>query len=319
MAAFRARRVAAVAVVAGALASGCGAAGDPTGVLGGNQDAEVRVATTTNFITDTVEQIGGSRVSVEGLMGPGVDPHLYKASAGDVETLREADVIFYGGLLLEGKMSEVLAELSAEVPAVAVSEAVPEDRLLDPPVGAAPEEEHDPHVWFDPESWKFAATAIRDELIEIDPEGKAEYEANTDRFLAEIDRLVEEGKSAFAEVPAGRRVLITSHDAFAYFGRTFGLEVFGIQGISTASEATTADIDRIADVIAEREIPAVFVESSVPRQTIDAVVAAAEQRGQEVSVGGELFSDAAGDEGTPDGTYIGMVRANIETISEALR
>lgn len=308
-----------LAVIAALLAAGCGATGEKEGVASdGGADAALQVATTTNFITDTVAQVGGDRVSVTGLMGPGVDPHLYKASAGDVETLRDADAIFYGGLYLEGKMAEVLGELSEQVPSVAVSEAIPERRLLAPPANAAPEEEYDPHVWFDPASWAYAVEVVRDELSELDPAGAAAYRRNAERLLAEMRELEREGRAAFEGVPERRRLLVTSHDAFEYFGRAFGLDVFAIQGISTADEATTADVDRIAALVAERDVPSVFVESSVPKQTIEAVIAAARERGHEVEIGGELFSDAAGEEGTPEGTYPGMVRHNIETISEGL-
>ncbi|MBX5441196.1 MAG: zinc ABC transporter substrate-binding protein [Solirubrobacteraceae bacterium] len=318
----RLRAPALAATAAALVLAGCGVATDDQridGGRGGGEDAVLTVATTTNFITDTVQRIGGDRVAVTGLMGPGVDPHLYKASAGDVRTLREADAIFYGGLFLEGKMAEVLEELSERVPTVAVSEAIPEDRLLDPPAGAAPEEEHDPHVWFDPSLWAYAVEAIRDQLTELDPEGGAAYRRNADRLLAEMRELEERGRATIAEIPERRRVLVTSHDAFAYFGRAFGLDVHAIQGISTADEATTADVERIAELIAERGVPAVFVESSVPRQTIEAVIAAARDRGHEVRIGGELYSDAAGDAGTPEGTYVGMVQANIDTIAEGLR
>jgi len=315
-----AKRSLLAALAAGAIAlAGCGAAGEPIdGGSTGGEDAELSVAATTNFIADTVRQVGGDRVRVDGLMGAGIDPHLYKASAGDVATLRNADAIFYGGLFLEGKMAEVLDELAEHKPTVAVSEAIPESGLLDPPSGAAPEEEHDPHVWFDPSLWAHAVAAIRDQLIELDPAGAADYRRNADTLLAEMRRVEREGRAAFAEVPERQRVLITSHDAFAYFGRAFGLDVHAIQGLSTADEATTADIDRIADLVASRGVPAVFVESSVPRQTIEAVVAAVRDRGVEVEIGGELYSDAAGELGTPEGTYPGMVEANVETVSKGL-
>ncbi len=298
---------------------GCGAAGEKVGGGGGGDSARIQVATTTNFITDTARQVGGDRVEVTGLMGPGVDPHLYKASAGDVQTLRDADVIFYGGLYLEAKLGEVLEGVGDEIPSVAVSEAIPERELLDPPAGAAPEEEHDPHVWFDPSLWAHAVKAVRDGLTEVDPDGRVEYRANADRLLSEMRALEREGREAFAGIPERKRVLITSHDAFAYFGSAFGLDVYGIQGISTAAEATTADVERVAGLVAERGVPSVFVESSVPRQTIEAVIAGARERGHTVRIGGELFSDAAGAESTPEGTYVGMVRSNIEKIARGLR
>jgi len=307
------------AVALGALAlAGCGAAGGDVGGGGGGGDAAVEVVATTNFVADTAREVGGDRVSVTGLMGPGIDPHLYKASAGDVETLREAEVIFYNGHYLEGKMAEVLAEMGERVPSVAVAEAIPESELLPPPAGAPDEEEFDPHVWFDPSLWRYAVEAVRDQLIESDPAGEEAYVANADRLLAELRELERYGRDRIATIPEQRRVLVTSHDAFRYLGRVFDLDVVGIQGISTVDEATTADVDRVADLIAERDVRAVFIESSVPQQTIDAVVAAARERGSGVGVGGELFSDAAGEEGTPEGTYVGMVRANVDTIASEL-
>ena len=318
--AIRKRGLAALAAATVVALAGCGAAGERVedGGSTGGEDAVLSVAATTNFIADTVRAVGGDRVAVTGLMGPGVDPHLYKASAGDVTTLRDADAVFYGGLFLEGKMAEVLDELSEQVPTVAVSEAIPEEELLDPPAGAAPEEEHDPHVWFDPSLWAHSVEAIRDQLSELDPEGAAEYERNADALLAEMDDLQRAGEERLGAIPERQRVLITSHDAFEYFGRAFGLDVHAIQGLSTADEATTADIDRIADLVAERDVPAVFVESSVPRQTIEAVVAAVRDRGGDVEIGGELYSDAAGEIGTPEGTYVGMVEANIDTVADGL-
>jgi manganese/zinc/iron transport system substrate-binding protein len=310
--------LAALALLGAAVAAGCGAVGGTTGT-GGDGDAVLEAAATTNFVADTVREVGGERVSVTGLMGPGVDPHLYNASAGDVQTLRDADVIFYNGLFLEGKMAEVLAEMSGTVPSVAVAEAVPEDNLLPPPADAAPEEEFDPHVWFDPSLWRHAVVAIRDRLSELDPAGAQTYEANADRLLSEMRELERHGRERIEAIPDRQRVLVTSHDAFRYFGGAFDIDVVGIQGISTADEATTADVERVANLIADRGVPAVFVESSVPQQTIDAVLAAARQHGAQVEVGGELYSDAAGEEGTSEGTYLGMVRANIDTISEALR
>ncbi|MBW0118624.1 metal ABC transporter solute-binding protein, Zn/Mn family [Pseudonocardia abyssalis] len=279
-------------------------------------DRPVRVTTTTNFITDTVERIGGSNVEVTGLMGPGVDPHLYRASAGDVQTLREADVIFYGGLQLEGRMAELLDELAARQPTRAVTDDIPRDELLAPAPGA--NEEYDPHVWFDVGLWEQVSRTIAATLTERDPARAADYAANLDAYLAELDELDAHVAARMAEIPPERRLLVTSHDAFEYFGRRYGLEVAGIQGISTAAEATTADVERVAELIAGRGVPAVFVESSVPRQTVDALVAAAGRRGAAVTVGGELYTDAAGAPGTPEGTYIGMLRANADLIADGL-
>lgn len=279
-------------------------------------DRPVRVTTTTNFITDTVAAIGGDRVQVTGLMGPGVDPHLYRASAGDVQTLRGADVIFYGGLELEGKMADLLADLGERQLTKTVTADLPRADLLAPAPGAV--EQYDPHVWFDVELWKQAAGTIAATLTERDPAHAADYRAGLDAYLVELTELDAYIEQRLAPIPPQRRLLVTSHDAFEYFGRRYRLDVAGIQGISTAAEATTADVERVAELIAARGVPAVFVESSVPRQTIDALLAAATQRGAQVRVGGELFTDAAGEPGTREGTYVGMLRANADRIAEGL-
>lgn len=315
-----ARAVAALAAaaLAAAVAGGCGAAGGDAAGAGGGEPA-VRVATTTNFITDTVAEVGGERVEVSGLMGPGVDPHLYKASAGDVTTLREADVVFYNGLLLEAKTQEVLEEIGETKPAIAVTRDIPPSRLLAAPSGAPAQEEYDPHVWFDVGLWKQAARTVRDGLIEVDPDGAEVYRRNARRYLERLDELDSHVRRELERIPKQRRVLVTSHDAFRYLGRAYDIDVAAIQGISTAAEATTADIERVARLIAERGVKAVFVESSVPPQTIDAVLAAAERQGQRATIGAELYSDAAGDAGTHEGTYVGMVESNVEKLVEGLR
>jgi manganese/zinc/iron transport system substrate-binding protein len=303
-----------VLVAAGLLTlSGCGSA--PAAGTEPIGDRRVRVTTTTNFLTDTVGVIGGDRVEVTGLMGPGVDPHLYRASAGDVQALRGADLILYCGLQLEGRMGDLFADLAERQLTSAVTDGIPREQLL-----AGPEagEEHDPHVWFDPSLWGHVSESIAATLIQRDPEHADGYRARLDSYLTELDALDAEIAQRLAPIPPQRRVLVTSHDAFAYFGRRYNLEVAGIQGISTAAEATTADVERVAQLVAERGVPAVFVESSVPRQTIDALLAAAAPRGAQIHVGGELFTDAAGNPGTPEGTYIGMLRANAERIADGL-
>ncbi len=307
-----------IPIVLAAAVIGCGAVDDSSAGRAPSADGLVRVTTTTNFVTDTVRRVGGDRVKVTGLMGPGVDPHLYKASAGDVKTLREADLVVYVGLFLEGKMQEVLERVGESRPVAAITRDMPREALLDPPSGAPEEEEYDPHVWFDPELWIRAIDTVADELSEIDPDGAATYRANADAYAAEVRATDAELKALIEKVPPRARVLVTSHDAFRYFGRHFGFEVAAIQGLSTAAEATTADVKRVAAVIAERELGAIFVESSVPRQTIEAVIAEADRRGQPTRIGGELFSDAAGSAGTPEGTYLGMLRANVESIVEGL-
>lgn len=301
--------IALVAAFAAACSDGSSASGD----VGGRT---IKVTTTTNFITDLATVIGGDRVEVTGLMGPGVDPHLYKASAGDVSTLRDADIIFYGGLELEGRMTDLLVEMASSRSTVAVTRGIPEEDLRQP---TEFEGKYDPHVWFSVPLWKTAASTVADAYAELDPDNAEGYRERADAYVAELDALDAEVRSKVGEIPERSRVLITSHDAFGYFGDEYGFDVLGIQGTSTATEATTADIERVAGVIADREVSAVFIESSVPRQTIDAVLAAAERKGQNAKVGGELFTDAAGDEGTPEGTYIGMVRHNIDLIHAGLR
>jgi manganese/zinc/iron transport system substrate-binding protein len=276
----------------------------------------VRVTTTTNFLTDTVARIGGDRVEVTGLMGPGVDPHLYRASAGDVQALRGADVILYCGLQLEGRMGDLFADLAERRLTSAVTDGIPREQLLAPAPDAG--EEHDPHVWFDPSLWSHVSESIAITLIQRDPAHADGYRARLDAYLAELDVLDGEIAQRLTTIPPRRRLLVTSHDAFAYFGRRYRLEVAGIQGISTAAEATTADVERVARLVAERAVPAVFIESSVPRQTIDALLAAAAQRGARIRMGGELYTDAAGNPGTPEGTYIGMLRANADRIADGL-
>ena len=297
--------------------AGCGAEGGGEAAASDIGDRRVKVTTTTNFITDTVRQIGGDRVEVSGLMGPGVDPHLYKASAGDVRFLRDADVIFYGGLQLEGKMADLLDKLEETQTTVAVTDDLPREDLLEPPQDVA--EQYDPHIWFDVANWKIVSTTIAQALKDKDPGHAEHYDANLKRLLAELEATDAYVQERMAEIPRSKRLLVTSHDAFEYFGRAYDVDVEAIQGISTAAEATTADVNRVAGLLVERDVKAVFVESSVPRQTIEAVLAAAARRGQRARVGGELYTDAAGDEGTPEGTYVGIVRANADKIAEALK
>lgn len=275
----------------------------------------VRVVTTVNFITDLVQQVGGSRVRVEGLMGAGVDPHLYKASAGDVRRLQQADLVFYGGLHLEGKMVELLERLPK---AIAVTDAIPRERLIRPAGGFQGQYTYDPHVWFDVTLWQFTIGRVRDALSKVDPAGASSYRANAEAYRKRLEQLDAFIRQQIAQVPPQQRVLITAHDAFNYLGRRYGLEVRGLQGISTVSEAGTRDVQALADFIVERRIRAIFVESSVPRRPIEAVLAAARSRGWNVIIGGELFSDAAGNPGTPEGTYVGMMEHNIRTIVNGL-
>ncbi|MDX1663044.1 MAG: zinc ABC transporter substrate-binding protein [Candidatus Promineifilaceae bacterium] len=279
-------------------------------------DGALDVVATTGMIGDVAANIGGEHVSVTTLMGPGVDPHLYQASAGDVSRLREADIIFYNGLHLEAQMGEVLERMDeSDRVTVAVTETINRAVLMTP---AEYEGNYDPHVWFDVLLWMEAVEVVRDTLIDFDPEHAADYRENAAAYLAELEALHDYVLERAQEVPAQQRALVTAHDAFNYFGEAYGFEVLGLQGISTEAEASTADVQALARFIAEREIPAIFVESSVPQRNVEAVQAAVQAQGFDVEIGGELFSDALGAGGTPEGTYIGMVRHNIDTIVDAL-
>ncbi len=277
---------------------------------------EIRVVTTIGMITDVVERVGGERVQVKGLMGPGVDPHLYRASEGDVIRLGSADLVFYSGLHLEAQMGRVLERMAdTGVKTVAVTDDIARDVLLAPPEF---EGNYDPHVWFDVTLWAKSVERVRDTLMELDPTHADVYQTNAARYLQELDELHAYVKAQAERVQVDQRVLVTAHDAFNYFGRAYGFEVKGLQGISTATEASIADVQELADFIAQRRIGAIFIESSVPQRTVEAVQAAVRAKGFAVQIGGELFSDAMGSPGTEEGTYIGMVRHNVDTIVNAL-
>ena len=294
------------------LLAGCGrgvAANQP-------EDGRLSVVTTIGQIADAAAIVGGEHVRVQSLMGPGTDPHLYTASARDVDKLRDADIVFFNGLFLEAQMEDVLEQMAERQTVVAVSSGIDTATLL-PSANYA--DEFDPHIWFDVTLWMQTVARIRDTYVAIDPPNAAAYEANAAAYLAELEQLHAYVLAQAATVPAEQRVLVTAHDAFNYFGRAYDFEVLGLQGISTASEAGTADVQNLAAYIAERRIPAIFVESSVPVRNIEAVQAAVRNRGFDVQIGGRLFSDAMGDVGMPEGTYVGMVRHNIDTIVSALR
>jgi manganese/zinc/iron transport system substrate-binding protein len=278
-------------------------------------DDRLQVVATIGMIADIVGDVGGDRVTVRGMMGPGVDPHLYKASAGDVRLLAGADVIFYNGLHLEAAMAEVLEEMNGRKPTYAVTDQIDRSLLHR---SAAFQNNYDPHVWFDVSMWSSAVDAVEAALVEQDPAGEAEFRANAAALRDTLAALDDWVRRRVEGVPAELRVLITAHDAFEYFGKRYGFDVIGLQGISTASEAGTADVQRMVDAIIERRIPAIFVETSVPRRTIEAVQAAVRSRGFEVKIGDPLFSDAMGNPGTPEGKYPGMIRHNVDAIADAL-
>ena len=293
------------------MSTGCDPKTQPTA----STEEKFRVVTTIGMITDIVKNVGGTRVEVIGMMGPGVDPHLYNPTAKDVQRLRSAHLIFYNGLHLESKMSDILAKMSGDTKTVAVTESVNQDLLLKPPEF---EGQYDPHLWFDVTLWMKAVGTVRDTLSEFDPDNTVVYQSNAERYLAKLTELHQYVKAQAARVPSEQRVLVTAHDAFNYFGKAYGFEVRGLQGISTATEAGIADVQELATFIADRRIPAIFVESSVSSRSLEAVEAAVKSKGFDVEIGGELFSDAMGNTGTPEGTYIGMVRHNIDTIVKAL-
>ncbi|PJF48468.1 MAG: manganese transporter [Candidatus Thermofonsia Clade 3 bacterium] len=277
----------------------------------------VRVATTTGMVADVVKNIGAGRVEVVSLMGPGVDPHLYKPSSGDVLKLDRADVIFYNGLHLEGRMAELFEKMTrAGKPAFAVTGGIDPTQLR---ALAGSPGHYDPHVWFDVRLWQDAARFVAQVLSDLDPASRELYEHNAELYLEQLDELQAYAEQRIALIPPGSRVLITSHDAFGYFGRRYGFEVRGLQGVSTAAEAGARDVQELAALIADRKIKAIFVESSVPPDAIEAVQAAVRARGWDVVIGGELFSDALGADGTLEGTYIGMFKHNVDTIVGALR
>lgn len=271
---------------------------------------------TTGMIGDVVQYIVGEEADVSTLMGPGVDPHLYKATQGDLQRLNNAAIVFYNGLHLEGKMSEVMEKLGRVKKVVPVASTVPEERLLSPPnyPGA-----HDPHIWFDVSLWKEASRSIYEALRAWKPEKEAEFTKRYEDYGRQLDSLHTWVKDTLQVIPERQRVLITAHDAFEYFSRAYDIEVRGLQGISTLSEYGLKDVTDLVDFIIERDIKAVFVETSVPQRAISAVVEGCNEKGHDVKIGGSLYSDAMGPAGTPEGTYAGMVRANVRTIVNALK
>lgn len=277
----------------------------------------VKATATIAQIADLVRNVAGDRAEVTALMGEGVDPHLYKASQGDIAVLSTSEIIFYNGLMLEGRMGDVFVKMaSMGRPVVPVTEAIPEDQRMEPPEF---EGHYDPHVWMDASLWAMAADLVAERLSELRPESEAFFAQRAADYRGRLIELHEYAKAEIGSIPAERRVLITAHDAFGYFGRAYGIEVMGLQGISTASEAGLRDMQNLINVIIERGVKAVFVESSVPPRNIEALVSGCRARGHEVVIGGELFSDAMGAPGTEEGTYIGMFRHNVQTIVKALK
>ncbi|KUO56657.1 MAG: manganese transporter [Alphaproteobacteria bacterium BRH_c36] len=286
-----------------------------SGAVAGAAPAKIKVVATTSMIADAANAIGGERVEVTALMGPGVDPHTYRQTRSDIVALVKADVVFWNGLYLEAQLEEFLGDLGKRKKVFAVGEAVPPDQLISHKTYAG---RFDPHVWMDPDRWKHVVLAVRDRLIELSPDDEALFQANADAYLKRIAEIGVYAREALATVREGRRVLLTAHDAFNYFGNSFGYEVIGIQGISTESEAGLSRIRAIVEEIVARKISAVFVETSVADRNVRAVIEGAAALGHQVTVGGELFSDAMGQPGTYEGTYVGMIDHNVTTITRAL-
>jgi len=277
---------------------------------------KLKVVTTTGMIKDAVTHVAGDRVDVVALMGPGVDPHLYKATQGDLGKLTNADIVFYNGLHLEGKMGEVFEKLALSKTVVAVSASI-EDTLLRAVPGF--QGTHDPHIWFDVKLWENAVKQVSKTLQEKDSVNAAFYVINEKKYLAQLDSLDDAVRKHLQDIPAAQRVLITAHDAFGYYGDAYHVEVRGLQGISTMSEFGLKDVTDLVNFIITRKIKAIFIETSVSHKSIEAVVEGCKQKGWDVKIGGSLYSDAMGAEGTADGSYIGMVHANTNTIVNALK
>lgn len=274
------------------------------------------IVTTTGMIADLVRNIGQDSVNVTALMGAGIDPHLYKATQGDLVKLQKADLIFYNGLHLEGKMGEVFEKLARIKTVIAVSDTINEDSFLTPPEfkGA-----HDPHIWFDVSLWSQTVDLALATLIESRPLSSTYFKTNAEKYKTQLADLDQWMKIEMQKIPNDQRILITAHDAFNYFGRAYDIEVRGLQGISTLSEFGLKDRVDLVNYVVENRIKSVFVETSVSERNIKAIVEGCKQKGHDLTIGGNLFSDAMGPDGTIEGTYIGMLTANVNTIVNALK
>jgi manganese/zinc/iron transport system substrate-binding protein len=307
------------AILACAGLIGCGGQTPAAGEAASGGGKVLSIVCTTGQVGDLVTNLGGEHVKVTTLMGPGVDPHLYRGTLADTQALERADLVFYNGLHLEGRLAESLEHLAERKPVYAVSEEILKSS---PELLRQPQEfegNYDPHIWFDASLWKRCADAAAKRLIEIDPSHADDYRANAAKYCEELDKLHSWCKEQVALIPRDSAVMVTAHDAFGYFGRAYGIEVHGLQGISTADEADLATVNQLVDLLCQRKVKAVFIESSVPPKTIQSLIEGCAARGHTVTQGGELFSDALGAAGTPEGTYTGMVRHNVNTIVGALK
>lgn len=280
-----------------------------------NANGKLNIVTTTTMITDLVKNIGGDSVNVQGLMGSGVDPHLYKASEGDVSKLTNADAVFYSGLHLEGKLVDVFEKMGRKTNTIALAEVLDKNKLIGSEYFAS---NFDPHIWFNIQYWKQLTNSLTEELSKLDPNNASYFESNKTAYLKQLEALENDIKKTIATLPEEKRVLVTAHDAFNYFGEAYGFEVVGLQGLSTATEAGVQDVQNLAKLIIDKKVQAIFVETSVPKRTIEALQQAVLSKGFQVEIGGTLYSDALGNAGTEEGTYLGMFRYNVKTIVEGL-
>ena len=277
-------------------------------------DYPIRVGATVGMVADIVREVAGDRAEVTNIIGSGVDPHVYSPTRSDVAVLLKSDMIFYSGLLLEGQMTDILVKVSRKRPVYAVTELLKGDYLIH----NTQSDHHDPHVWMDVQGWSKAVDVVAAAMVEFDPAGADGYRKNAAAYQVRLKRLDEYARKAVASIPENQRVLVTAHDAFNYMGRAYDLDVQGIQGLSTESEAGLKDINRLVDLLVSQRIPAVFVETSVSDKNVKALIEGAAARGHRVTIGGELFSDAMGPPGTYEGTYEGMIDHNITVIVRAL-
>ncbi|MBK6264207.1 zinc ABC transporter substrate-binding protein [Marivirga sp. S37H4] len=279
------------------------------------KEGELYIVCTTGMIADGVKNIVQDRAKVDALMGPGVDPHLYKATHGDLLMLQDADIIVYNGLFLEGKMGDIMRQMSRKKTVIAVAESLPTELLIN---STAFQGTYDPHVWFDVSLWNKALSVLPQKISAFDSTYNEEYKQNYLAYSQQLDSLHKAVKERISLIPEERRILVTAHDAFEYFGKAYSMEVKGLQGISTLSEYGLRDVSNLVDFIVEHNIPAIYTETSVSKKAIEAVVEGCRGKGHKVTIGGSLYSDAMGQSGTDEGTYIGMVNANVKQIYEGL-
>ena len=282
-----------------------------------SKNGKLQVVTTTTMITDLVKNIGGDKIDVKGLMGAGVDPHLYKASEGDVSKLFNADVIIYNGIHLEGKLEEVFEKMRHQnKKTIAVSDAIDKNTLIESEFFAS---NYDPHIWFDITNWEIITQYLMVELSKLDSKNAMFYKEKGDAYLKKLAALKITITEMINPLPIEKRILVTAHDAFNYFGKAFQFNVVGLQGLSTATEAGVKDVQKMATFIMEQNVKSIFIESSVPKRTVEALQEAVKSKGHQIEIGGTLFSDALGDFGTVEGTYIGMYKHNVKTIISSLQ